>query len=65
MIDANISVEELVELYPETVAFLREKGIVCIICGEPVWGTLAELLESKGRMDELDILVSQLNELIA
>lgn len=63
-IDKNISIEELVEILPASVAFLREKGIVCILCGEPAWGTFAELASSKGFTNEdIEQLVVELNEL--
>ncbi|MBN1284927.1 MAG: hypothetical protein JXB47_05995 [Anaerolineae bacterium] len=38
-IDADISVEVLVERYPGAVGFL--------VCGEPFWGTLGELMAQK------------------
>lgn len=57
-ITKDISIEELIEQVPEAVSFLREKGIVCIICGEPVWGTLYELAKDKGFSDsEIDEMV--------
>jgi hypothetical protein len=28
------------------------KGIKCLVCGEPVWGTLEESAKSKGFSDE-------------
>lgn len=64
-IDKNISIEELVEILPASVAFLREKGIVCILCGEPAWGTFAELATAKGFSNEdIDQLVAVLNAMI-
>jgi len=47
MIDGNIYIEDLVNTYPEVIAPLAEMGIVCIACGEPIWGTLGELIASK------------------
>lgn len=46
---ADIPVEELVEDYPDSVGFLADEGILCIRCGEPVWGTLKDLVEEKGK----------------
>ena len=46
-IDPEITVEELVEEYPAAVGFLAERGIVCLRCGEPLWGTLADIIEAK------------------
>ncbi len=60
-----MSVEELVEQVPGSVSFLREKGIVCIICGEPVWGTFHELASQKGFTDnEIDELVEEIVKLM-
>lgn len=62
MITKDITIEELIDRVPDSVTFLREKGLVCILCGEPVWGTLEELAKSKGFADEqIDEIVTQLN----
>jgi methionine synthase II (cobalamin-independent) len=52
-ITPQITIEELVEKYPASVKILRDHGLVCIICGEPVWGTLQQLAEYKGLDDEI------------
>lgn len=52
MIGKEIEIEELVREYPFSVRFLMEKGIKCIACGEPVWGTLEEAAKEKGFSDE-------------
>ena len=48
IIDSKITIEELVEVLPESVTYLSRKGIKCIACGEPVWGTLGEAAREKG-----------------
>lgn len=64
MITKDILVEDLVEELPDSVIFLRERGLVCILCGEPVWGTLNELAKSKNFTDDqIDEIVVQLNRL--
>ena len=50
-----MSVEELIERHPRAVSFLMDRGIVCMKCGEPMWGTLGELIASKG-MDPPDMI---------
>ncbi len=40
-------IEDVVREYPSASAFLRQWGIICIQCGEPVWGTLQEVIEEK------------------
>ncbi len=62
-IDENILIEELVEEFPQLVRPLMEYGIVCLVCGEPAWGTLREQAESKNITNLPEILVN-LNHLI-
>lgn len=47
-IDGEVRIEELVDALPAAVRILADHGIVCIRCGEPYWGTLAELAAEKG-----------------
>lgn len=62
MIAKNITIEELVENYPDSVNFLSDRKIRCIRCGEPIWGTLEEAAREKGfSTDEIDSMVSDLN----
>ena len=64
MIKKTITIEDLVEDYPFSVQFLAEKGIRCIKCGEPIWGTLEEACKEKGFSDaQIDSVVKELNEL--
>ena len=51
-ITKDIQIEDLVEQLPKAVAYLLNEGIVCILCGEPIWGTLEEAAKSKGFTDE-------------
>ena len=62
MIDGGIYIEDLVKEHPEVISPLAELGVVCIACGEPVWGTLEELVNSK----ELNIksIVEKINQII-
>ncbi len=64
MITKDIQIEDLVENYPFAVRYLMEKKIRCIMCGDPVWGTLEEAAREKG-FDEKDIrvFVDELNTL--
>lgn len=41
------TVEDIVERFPEASAFLLERGVICIRCGEPAWCPLGELIEEK------------------
>ena len=57
-ITKDITIEELVETVPGSVKYLMEKGIKCIACGEPIWGTLEDAAKEKGFSD------SEINEFI-
>lgn len=46
-INKDILIEDLVNEYPFSVRYLMEKGIRCIMCGEPIWGTLEEAAREK------------------
>lgn len=63
MIDKNIYIEDLVREYPEVISPLADLGIICIACGEPVWGTLEELVDKKG-LNNFDKIMVQLNKII-
>jgi len=65
MITKEISIEELTEKYHFSVAYLAEKGIRCIVCGEPIWGTLEEAAIEKGfNSKQISDFVFDLNQLI-
>ncbi len=56
----EMPVEELVESHPGVVDQLQKRGILCIRCGEPVWGTLEDLLKRKG-IEDIDGFVDSLD----
>lgn len=63
-ITKNITIEDLIEDYPFSVKYLSTKGIRCIVCGEPIWGTLEEACQEKGfSEDQITEAVKELNEL--
>jgi len=48
----------------ESVRYLADKGIKCIACGEPIWGTLEEAARKKGFNDrDIEGFVRDLNAL--
>jgi len=63
MINKDIYVEDLVQDYPEVIGPLSEMGIICIACGEPVWGTLEELIIKK-ELDNPEEIMIKLNKII-
>ncbi len=65
-ITKDILIEELVNNYPFSVKYLMEKGIRCIMCGEPIWGTLEEAAQEKGFSDaDIEGFVQEMRKLAA
>lgn len=46
-ITKEILIDDLINHYPFTVKYLMENGIRCIMCGEPIWGTLEDAAKEK------------------
>ncbi len=60
-ITKDILIEELVNSYPFSVRYLMEKGIRCIMCGEPVWGSLKEAAQEKNFSDsDIESIVKEM-----
>lgn len=65
MITKEIEIEDLIKEIPKAVTFLMEKGIRCLRCGEPIWGTLETAAKEKGFNDlDIELLVNDLNKLM-
>jgi len=60
LLDNNSTIEEILEKYPESNKWLLERNIHCTQCGEPIWGTLADRIKSRGW--DSDEIIEQLNE---
>jgi hypothetical protein len=57
-------IEDLVRDRPAAVRLLRERGIGCLACGEPIWGTLEEAARDEGLSEsEVDRVVRELDAL--
>jgi hypothetical protein len=64
MIHTNTSIEEIVQSGSIFVDYLSQKGIRCIRCGEPVWGTLGDAARAKGfNEEEIEFFINELNHL--
>jgi hypothetical protein len=62
LIEPTISIEELVASVPGAVAYLIERGLPCLVCGEPSWGTLEEVARDNGwTASEIEALVAEMN----
>ena len=60
----DITIEELIEEVPSSVKYLMDEGIRCIVCGEPIWGSLEEAAEEKGfKPDDINRFVKDLQKL--
>ena len=63
-ITKDMLIEELIDQYPFAVEYLRKKGIRCIRCGEPIWGTLEQAAkEKKFSDDDIQHFVDEMNQL--
>ena len=62
-IRANTTIEEIVREHPKLIRPLKEYGIQCVACGEPIWGTLAENASQKG-IKNLETILIKLNKMI-
>lgn len=58
-------IEEIVNANFKLVDYLSEKGIRCIRCGEPIWGTLDSAAKEKNFTEEqIQNFVNDLNEIL-
>jgi methionine synthase II (cobalamin-independent) len=64
MIQRDTTIEDLVRAVPKSVAYMRNKGIKCLACGEPMWGTIEEAAKEKGFSDaDIDDIIEDLRAL--
>jgi hypothetical protein len=62
-ISKDMWMEELLEKFPEAQDFLSRNDIICVQCGEAVWGSLENILKAKDYSDkEIDSLIKEINE---
>ncbi|GEM_PF-295132 len=60
-ITREISIEDLIIIYPFARHYLAQKGIRCVACGEAVWLTLEEAAWERGFDDDaVDVVVNEL-----
>ena len=63
MIFKDTDIEDIVNDYPELVRPLKDFGIACVVCGEPIWGTLKEIAKLKN-IQNLDEIIDIMNNII-
>ncbi len=54
-ISADTTIEELLEQHPELNREFVRLGLPCFVCGEPVWGTVADVCHRHHR-DPAEVL---------
>ena len=62
-IKLNMEIEDIVDKYPETIGPMQEMGVQCMLCGEPVWGTLGERIIDK-ELNNADEILERLNQIV-
>ena len=63
-ITKDILIEDLIDNHSFSVRYLMEQGIRCIMCGEPIWGTLEEAAIEKGfSAEDTDRFVKEMSNL--
>ncbi len=61
-IDRMMSVEDLITAYPGSVRYLIHHNVPCLVCGEPIWGTVEEAMRGAGKTDEeINVLLTDLS----
>jgi hybrid cluster-associated redox disulfide protein len=55
-VTGETTIEEILEKFPKTVKIFMDMGIPCLVCGEPLWGTIREAA-SRYSVDLDEILV--------
>lgn len=58
-ITKETTIEEILEKFPDTVNIFMNYGIPCLVCGEPLWGTVEEA--AKKYKTDLNELIDRLN----
>ena len=61
-ITEDTTIEEILEKFPNTVKIFMDFGIPCLVCGEPLWGTIEET--AKKYNVNLEELLNKLNRTI-
>lgn len=62
-IERSTTVEDLLERHPDATRILILHGVPCLVCGEPLWGTLEEAIRSSGKTEEqIDTVIQELRK---
>ena len=65
MIRPEDFVEDVVSRHPQTVRIFMAHNFPCLVCGEPVWGTIEENASRNGLSDaSFSALMNDLNDAV-
>lgn len=65
MIELDDLVEDVVAKHPKTVRVFMAHNFPCLVCGEPVWGTIGENAVRYGLTpQQQNVLIQALNEAV-
>jgi len=56
-ITKDMTVEEVLEKFPQMVEVFMKFNVPCLVCGEPLWGTIEEVAK-KYNVDLAELLFS-------
>jgi len=58
------AVEDLLSAVPGVVRYLIDRGLPCLVCGEPIWGTFEDLARRNGKPEEeIERMLREINAL--
>ncbi|MBN2572418.1 MAG: DUF1858 domain-containing protein [Ignavibacteriales bacterium] len=65
IVTKDTEIEDLVRELPDSVVYLMEKGIRCLRCGEPIWGSIESAAKEKGfNSQEIETFIKDLNQML-
>jgi iron-sulfur cluster repair protein YtfE (RIC family) len=63
-ITPGMTIEEMIEHYPQAASFFLRYGIKCFTCSGIIWGTIEETLRRKG-VEDVESTVAELRDYVA
>ena len=61
---SEMTIEDLIEKYPQASGFFLRFGIKCFTCSGVIWGTVGETLRRRG-VEDVNAAVSELRQYVA
>lgn len=64
-INSDTSIDEILQIIPQSADYLKEQGVKCLHCGKPVKGTLEKAAKKKGfGNSDIEKFVNDINSMI-